>query len=126
MAIIAGFVFIAGTRAKAHWFGDENAAVSLSNSIVTVNFDALVREQIQAMTDLVKAGELEPSEMVERSDVFTKAVMEKVREKGKQGFVVLRSENVLAAPDEVKDLTDQLRTELRSAGVMDQKRDAVK
>lgn len=118
MGLVSAAVSLAAWLYLPKLFGPAVDTPRIEDVVVTVNFEAIAREQIMALSDLVRSGEIEPSEMPKRSKAFTEGLLTKIREQADQGKIVLRSENVLAAPDAVLDLTDRFRKELQKEGLM--------
>ena len=86
--------------------------------LVTVNFDLLVSEQISALGERVRLGELEPEDMPKQSKRFSQALLDALREYTDKGYVVLRTDSVLSAPQDVEDITNTLRDRLINEGAM--------
>lgn len=119
MGLISAVVSLAAWVYLPKLLGPSTETQRVEDVVVTVNFEAITREQIMALSELVRSGEIEPSDMPKRSKQFTEGLLAKIREQAEQGKIVLRSENVLAAPDAVVDLTDRFRKELQKEGLME-------
>ena len=118
MSLVAVLVSLAAWLYLPKILGSTAEVVHIEDVVVTVNFEAITREQIMALSEQVRAGEIEPSQMPALSKAFTEGLLAKIRQQADQGKIVLRSENVLAAPDAVADLTARFRAELQKEGLM--------
>ena len=118
MGLISAVVSLAAWVYLPKLLGPSTETQRVEDVVVTVNFEAIACEQIMALSELVRSGEIEPSDMPKRSKQFTEGLVAKIREQAEQGKIVLRSENVLAAPDAVADLTARFRAELQKEGLM--------
>lgn len=121
MIIVAAMVSVAVTVYLPRWLGTAGGKASLQDSIVTVNFEAIVQDQISALSDQVRVGSIEPKDMPRLSEQFMSALLAKIKSQTEEGKFVLRSEQVLGAPDDIPDLTDRFRTELQREGFMERK-----
>lgn len=121
MIIISAMVSIAVTMYLPKWLGMGGEKASLQDTIVTVNFEAIVRDQISALSDKVRVGDIEPKDMPKHSEQFMSALLAKIKAQTEEGKIVLRSEQVLGAPDSIPDLTDRFRAELQREGFMERK-----
>lgn len=118
MTLVAVFVSLAAWIYLPKLFGSATEGLRMEDAVVTVNFEAITREQIMSLSEQVRSREIEPSEMPTLSRAFTEGLLSKIRQQADQGKIVLRSENVLAAPDAVVDLTERFRIELQKEGLM--------
>ncbi|XJC74146.1 hypothetical protein ACHFCA_27030 [Delftia tsuruhatensis] len=80
-----------------------------------------MKDQITALSDQVRVGSIEPKDMPGLSEQFMSALLAKIKSQTEEGKIVLRSEQVLGAPDDIPDLTDRFRTELQREGFMERK-----
>jgi len=101
----------------------KSGAGSIDDKFITINFDALVRQEIIALSDKVRSGIIKPTEMPEISKKFTLALLDKMNAYAKDGKIVLKNDAVIAAPETVLDVTDKIRDELVKEGVMDLPKD---
>jgi hypothetical protein len=92
---------------------------SVSRQMVAVNFDALVRQEIMGLADKVRAGEIKPEQMPAMSKKFTLAMQDKLNEYAKNGKIVVKSESIVTAPDDLEDVTEKIKSELLQDGLMD-------
>ncbi|MGP3505452.1 TrbI F-type domain-containing protein [Paracidovorax citrulli] len=120
-AAIALLVSAAVVMYLPKWLGAGAEKASVHDSIVTLNFEAIVRDQISALSEKVRVGDIEPRDMPKRSEQFMSALLAKIKAQTDEGKIVLRSEQVLGAPDTIPDLTDRFRSELQQEGAMERK-----
>jgi len=121
VVLISVLVSIAIVHFYSKWGASSYDRLAIDDILVTVNFDAIVKEQMQALTERVRNGDIEASDMPARTEKFTLALMDKINEQASEGKIVMRADQVLAAPANIPDLTDKLRKELRSEGVMERR-----
>ncbi|WP_213381925.1 TrbI F-type domain-containing protein [Allochromatium tepidum] len=94
---------------------------SRAPALLMVDTERLAREAIDALGDLVAQNKLPSEEMPERSRRFSDGLLREIQAYAARGHVVLRSAAVLAAPAEVRDITDEVREQLLQQGLMDRK-----
>lgn len=121
MVVIAALVSVGMSYVSPKWVAPPSDKLAIEDILVTVNFDAIVKEQMQALTERVRNGDIEASDMPARTEKFTLALMDKINAQASEGKIVMRADQVLAAPANIPDLTDKLRKELRSEGVMERR-----
>ena len=116
MAVVAFVVSLGAIKYLPKTLGLSGASGDLP--VATIQFDALVREQIVSLSAQVSSGELAVEEMPKRSSAFTAALLEKLKARAAEGKVIMRAEAVIAAPADVPDYTDQFRSELIADGLL--------
>lgn len=85
-------------------------------SLAIVNVDQLVQDYITTLNEKVVSGEMKASEMSGKSAEFNKELLTRLAKYADQGTTVLRSDMVIAAPDDVVDITGTLRAEMTTSG----------
>lgn len=96
----------------------QSAASIGQPKIVMLSMDQLVRQQITTLSEKVRKGEFDASQMADKSKHFSASLQEHLRSYADQGVIVLRAESVVAAPEGVEDITDAVRDALVTSGAM--------
>ncbi|MBV7542107.1 TrbI F-type domain-containing protein [Acidovorax sp. sic0104] len=92
---------------------------------LVANVEALAREEMLALGDLVRKGEITPAEMPAKTEKFSDELIKALQTTADEtGKVVLRKDSLVAAPETVLDLTDEIRAKLIKSGAMQQPADA--
>lgn len=86
---------------------------------LVANIESLAREEMLALGDMVRKGEIAPAEMPAMTEKFSDELIKVLQAYADEtGKVVLRKDSVVAAPESVVDLTDEIRTKLIKSGAM--------
>lgn len=86
---------------------------------LVANIESLAREEMLALGDMVRKGEIAPAEMPAKTEKFSDELIKVLQAYADEtGKVVLRKDSVVAAPESVVDLTDEIRTKLIKSGSM--------
>lgn len=85
-------------------------------TLAIVNVDQLVQDYITTLNEKVESGEMKAAEMSGKSTEFNKELQIRLGKYADQGTTVLRSDMVIAAPEEVVDITGSIRADMKSAG----------
>ncbi|CAN7576470.1 TrbI F-type domain-containing protein [Acidovorax delafieldii] len=86
---------------------------------LVANIESLAREEMLALGDMVRKGEILPAEMPAKTEKFSDELIKVLQAYADEtGKVVLRKDSVVAAPESVVDLTDEIRSKLLKSGAM--------
>ena len=86
---------------------------------LVANIESLAREEMLALGDMVRKGEITPAEMPAKTEKFSDELIKVLQAYADDtGKVVLRKDSVVAAPESVVDLTDEIRSKLLKSGAM--------
>jgi Skp family chaperone for outer membrane proteins len=114
IAVVSTFMSLAVMK----YAGPLMAPQADRQSFAIVNFDQLLQDYLTGITEQVNSGAVGAAEMPARSAAFNKELQQRLKAYAEAGVTVLRSDTVIAAPDDVEDITQRLRTELVQVGLM--------
>ncbi|NVZ11511.1 TrbI F-type domain-containing protein [Allochromatium humboldtianum] len=120
LAVIIGLSAVTAAGVQ-HLMSSTLETPSRAPGLLMVDTERLAREAIDALGDLVAQNKLPSEDMPERSRQFSEGLLREIQAYAARGHVVLRSAAVLAAPAEVRDITDEVREQLLQQGLMDRK-----
>ena len=109
----------AATLRFGHLVGLQAPAATPEPQFLVANVEDLVREEMLALGELVRKGEIQPGEMPEKTAKFSRELLSTLQAYANEtGKAVLRMDSVVVAPSGVDDVTDLLRKRLVDAGAM--------
>lgn len=114
IAVISSVVSLALFKYVGHLFNPQQERAQ----IAVANYDSLVREYIMGLTEQVTSGALPVAEMPTKSASFTQQLYKLLQAHAEAGTTVIRSDAVIAASDDIADITEQLRNDLVAAGLL--------
>jgi hypothetical protein len=87
-------------------------------SVAFANVEALTQEFMMDLTTKAATGQMPAAEMSAKTAQFNYEMKRQLAHFASSGLIVLRSDTVVAAPDEIEDLTGKLRESLAASGFL--------
>ena len=112
--ILATAISLLVTKFAPRFLGNEEP----KQGVAVIDMEGLTREQVLAMGEAARAGEIEADRMPNLTQKFGNALMDKLNAYSDQGVVVIKSSAVVSLPANVPDLTESIRNELQKEGAM--------
>ena len=112
--ILATAISLLVTKFAPRFLGNEEP----KQGVAVIDMEGLTREQVLAMGEAARAGEIEADRMPNLTQKFGNALMDKLNAYSDQGVVVIKSSAVVSLPENVPDLTESIRNELQKEGAM--------
>lgn len=117
--LVVAFAAIILTLKYGPQLGIGQQASTSDGQFVVVNIESLAREEMTALGDMVRKGEIAPAEMPPLTETFSNALIKQLQSYADDtGKVILRRDSVVAAPHDTLDLTDDIRAKLIKSGAM--------
>lgn len=88
------------------------------DTVAFVNVESLTQDFMMELTNKVAAGQLPAAEMPAKTAQFNYEIKRELVQYANAGLTVLRSDAVVAAPDEIEDITIKLRESLTANGLL--------
>lgn len=117
--IVVSAAISAVTFKFGHLVGLHAHVGSPEPQFLVANVEDLVREEMLALGELVRKGEIQPGDMPVKTARFSRELLSTLQAYADEtGKAVLRMDSVVVAPSGVDDVTDVLRKKLAEAGAM--------